>query len=200
MHTTPQIIRRAAGVCSAIMILAAAFAAQTPKVILWSDHPLGSNSRDKGSPPLQLFKQIDGIEIEEVQIEGTFVVIGKPFNASTDWLRNITFRVKNLSNEPLSFVQITLTLPDIKEHPEIPYVGCRNVDIACVRPGEEIQLTMPPGGLYDWVKHIATDHGLDMSKIDQATVKYVMVRLTNGTQWSSGCVKTADAKSPCPHS
>jgi hypothetical protein len=193
-------MKRAAGAYSVILILAVSINAQTQKVILWSDHPQGSNSWDRASPPLQLFKQIDGIEIEEVQVEGTPVVIGKPFNASTDWLRNIAFRVKNLSNQPLSFVQITLTLADIKEHPEIPYVGCRNVDKVCVQPGEEIQLTMPLGGLYDWVKQIVTDHGLEISKIDQATVKYVMVRLTNGTQWSSGCVKTANAKSPCPHS
>src|SRR5436309_2761799 len=93
-------IKRMAGTWLLLLFPLTAVVAQGPgKVIQWSDHPEGSNN-EKASPPLQLFRQLDTIEIEEVRVEGTPITMGTPFNASVDWLRNTTFRVKNLSNEP----------------------------------------------------------------------------------------------------
>ena len=170
------------------------------RVIQWSEHPQGSNN-ERSSPPLQLFKELEDIELEEVQVEGRPVAIGMPVDATVDWLRNISFRIKNVSRQPLAFVQITLTLPQLKTPIQVPYVGCSspNLNKPCVQPGGEVLLTMP-GGVYDWVKGKASDQGVDFSGINRATVTYVMVDLVGGAQQSSGCVKTSDVNNPCRYS
>ena len=184
----------------ALALLASpAFSQSQNKTILWDERPQGSDPRENAQPPLKLLTQIDTIEVEDVLVEGVPIKIGEPFTAGVDWLRNIVFRVRNLSNEPLGFVQITLTLPQLKHQLQIPFVACKAGTQACLKPSEELQLRMPGGGLYDWVKKTASDQGQEITTINQAQIKYVMVVLPNGTQLSSGCVKTADSLHSCPH-
>jgi hypothetical protein len=171
------------------------------RMVQWSSHPQGSNN-EMASPPLRLFAQLNEIEIEEVRVEGTPITIGAPFGASADWLRNMGFRVKNLSDQSLISLQITLTLPQLQGAIQIPYLapGCNlKIKQACVQPGQEVELTMPAGGLYDWVKNSARERGTDFANINTATIMFAMVVLVDGTQWSSGCARTADPKSACPH-
>ena len=199
MHPNFQTARRA--VClSLLMFLTCVVAVSQTKVIQWSDHPQGSNAGDRAMPPLQLFKQIDAIEIEEVRVEGTPVTIGAAFTASPDWLNNLTFRVKNLTDRSLMALQITLTLPQIQKSPQIPYIvtGCTNLKKVCVHPGEEVELRLPAVALYNWVKKIVAEEKQDMTAIDKATIYSMIATLDDGTQWSSGCVKTADPRNACP--
>src|SRR5262252_9266273 len=145
-------LRKVALLFAALFMLGAtpALGQSEARVIQWSDHPQGSNN-ERSRPPLQLFKQLEEIELEEIQVEGRPVTIGTPVDATVDWLRNTSFRIKNVSPQPVAFVQITLTLPQLKTPIQIPYVACSpNQNNPCVQPGGEVVLTMPGGGLYDW--------------------------------------------------
>jgi hypothetical protein len=198
MTTKPQWIARA---CKAWLLLlfsaAVAVSQGGNKVIQWEEHPHGAKGAI-AQPPLQLFDQIDGVEIVEVPVEGVPVTIGQPFNASAEWLGKMSFRVKNVSSEAVAVIQITLRLPEMKKSPWVPYAaGCRR-DQPCIKPGEEVELKIPSGRLYDWVKSGVAKE-TDMSKISRATIHTVLVSLPNGTVWSSGCVKTVGQKDACPH-
>src|SRR5215471_6621627 len=80
------------------------------KIIQWSPHPQGSNGIT-AAPPMQLWKQIDEIEISGIDVEDAPVIIGQPFKAGSEWLKHITFKVKNNSAQAVTYLQVTLTLP-----------------------------------------------------------------------------------------
>jgi hypothetical protein len=190
-------IPRACQACLLLLLSAAVAVSQSGnKVIQWEAQPYGTKGTS-GIPPLQILDQIDGVEILEVLVEGVPITIGQPFNASAEWLGKISFRVKNVSSEPMAVIQISLRLPDLKKPPWVVYAaGCRRGQ-PCIKPGEEAELKIPDR-VYDLVKRGVAEE-TDMSKISRATIYSSMVSLTSGTVWSSGCVKTADQKNPCPH-
>jgi hypothetical protein len=169
------------------------------KVLEWSKFPVGSNN-ESAAASIQLSRQIDGIEIEDILVDGKSITIGEAFAADIDWIRNIRFRVKNISGEQLMGIQITVTLPEMNKSPQIPFIyGCaHNKSEKCLVPGDEVELKLPPGRLYDWVKDSVAKER-DISMISKAMIHDMLVTLPNGMQWLSGCIKTADPKNACPH-
>src|SRR5215831_630802 len=160
------------------------------RMIVWSDHPRGSRG-ELSAAPVQLLKQIDWLEIQSIEVEGTSVIIGQPFKASSDWIKNITLRVKNNSTRAITYVQFVLTLPQTKREPQAPYtIDAQGVKQGVrIQPGETAELRLLDGGgaLYKWLKSVAAEQKVDFSTIDKAEVLYVLVFLDDGTQWSSGC-------------
>lgn len=184
----------------AILLWSATVAAQTgPKVINWADHPQGSH-HETSKPPLQLFKQLDAVEIQEVRAEGVPIIIGQQFQAGLDWINHLSFRIKNVTQQPIRTLQLTLTLPQLTRRPQIPYlvVGCTKEKKACVNAGEEVELRLPALALYEWVKKVVAEEKLELATIDRAEISFVLAVFEDGTQWSSGCVKTKDPQPACP--
>jgi hypothetical protein len=167
------------------------------RVIEWSTSPVGSNSENVASS-LKLFRQIDGVEIVEVAANGTPVSIREPFAAPDDWLKTLTFRVKNVSAEKLVSVQITLKAPEMGISPDIIYCyGCGKAQREKgIQPGEIVELTMPGGEYYDWVVSRINEK-LTLAQISKAEIRHMFVGVPNGPTWYSGCVKTANPKEAC---
>jgi hypothetical protein len=173
------------------------FAQTSEKLIMWSQHPIGSNN-EKVTPKLELLRQIDGVQIDEIVVEGTPASIGDPFPASDDWLKNIFFRVRNVSNRRLITIQITLALPEMAHgSPDVVYCyGCSEPERKKgVKPDQVVELRMLEGGFYDWVKARAQRDGL--SKVTKAEIHHMYVTLPTGPRWFSGCVKTSDIRNSC---
>jgi hypothetical protein len=186
-----------AGLC--LLTFTGSGAAQTQqKVLLWSDHPSGSHN-ERTSAPHQIFKQLDLIEIQSINLGGKSVAIGEPFSADEDWLRDLTFRVKNVSDRELTGIQITLILPEMEKPIQVPYVsGCRHdKNQPCIGPGVEVELRLPQIKLYDWVKSVVATE-TELRKITKATIYHVLISLPGDITWSSGCVRTKDPKQACP--
>jgi hypothetical protein len=182
-----------------LLIFTASGAAQTPqRVLQWSDHPAGSH-HERTRAPNQIFKQLDAIEIQSINLGGKSIAIGEPFSVDEDWLRDLTFRVKNVSDKDLMGIQITLILPEMEKPIQVPYVsGCRHdKNQPCIRPGNEVELRIPPVKLYDWVKNVVATQ-TELRKITKATIYDVLVSLPGDITWSSGCVKTKDPGNACP--
>ena len=51
------------------------------------------------------------IQVVSVRFNGEAVEPGRPFLAGDDWLLGLTFRVKNVSDRPVSYVAISLRVP-----------------------------------------------------------------------------------------
>jgi hypothetical protein len=171
------------------------------KLVEWTSRPIGSNN-ERVAAGTQLFQRLDSIEIEDVSAEGKSIAIGQGFAAEDDWLRSLAVRVKNVSGQQVSAIQVTLILPEMDHSsPDIVYCyGCAPAERAKgVSPGEVVELKMLGGGFYDWVKTRAADKG-GISKISKAQIRDMRVTLPDGKHWLSGCVKTADAKNACPRS
>jgi hypothetical protein len=112
----------------ALMLVAAPtiFPQTQKKLVEWSKFPFGSGKESVG-PNLRLSRQIDAFEIEEVKVGGKTVIMGEPFSTDVNWIRDLTFRVKNNSNEQIMGIQITLVLPEMYRSPEVPFTaGCHH--------------------------------------------------------------------------
>ena len=166
------------------------------KVVGWANHR-NINTGVIGEP---WSKQIDTVELEEILVGGKMVTIGDPFVAGVDWINEIAFRVKNVSQEDITFLQITVTLPELTHSPQIPYLApCGNRENQkCLGPGEEVDLKIPPGKLYDWVKDQVV-HERELTAISRAAIDFVVARTRNQREGMAGCLKTADPRNTCPH-
>lgn len=184
-------------IISTFAILPAFSQAQT-RMIEWpKTSPYSSKAR--AAPDAHVKNRIDEIEIEGIVVEGLQIQVGEPFSASDDWLKNIGFRVRNISDKQVARIQITLVLPEIRSgSPQIPFCyGCDPSEKQKgIKPGEEVQLTMPGGGMYPWVKSTIAEKGI--LRISKAEFLAVFLTLADGTVWASGCAKTADPKNACP--
>jgi len=184
----------------ALFAVTPAFSQSSNKVLAWSEFPIG-NYNATSAPDIELSKQINGIEIEEVRVNGKPIVIGVPFAADVDWLKDLTFLVKNVSSEQVMAIQIGLRLPEVNKSPQVVFIaGCKHdKNQPRVRPGDEVELRMPAGRFYAWVKETVAKEK-DISTINKAIISEMVVMLPNGMQWMSGCVKTTNPKNVCvPH-
>ena len=91
---------------------------------------------------------------------------------------------------------ITVTLPEITRSPQIPCGNRENQ--TCLRPGEQVDLKIPKGKLYDWVKEQVAKEK-EVSAINRAAIDLVFVTTRKGSQVMAGCLKTADSRNTCPH-
>lgn len=171
---------------------------QTPtKVIEWQEKPVGSNN-ERWADGTQTYRLLDRVEIEEFRV-GVPVRIGEPFSADDDWLQKLVIRVRNTSGQKIASIQITLGLPQMgNTSPDVVYCyGCAPDEKAKgIAPGESVELKMPGGGMYEFVKGRATEVG-GISQINKAQIKIMYVTLPDKTLWVSGCIKTTDVKNAC---
>ena len=182
-------------VCILIKLLAViSVLAQDQKVIEWANHA----SPNTGKVNSYWSKQVDLIELEDILIAGRSIKIGEPFVAGPDWIRDITFRVKNISGEPVTFVQITLTLSEMKFSPQIQYLAMSaDRKQKSLLPGEEVELRIPSAKLYDWVKD-SVAREMELSKISRAAIYFVLAISQKGGEQPGGCVKVTDLRNACP--
>jgi hypothetical protein len=173
------------------------FAQGQKKTIEWTQHSV-FNAKALTEPDTHMTDQIDEIEIEAVTAEGQTVTIGEPFFAG-DWLKNIVFRVRNISDKQIKNIQITLVLPEMTSgSPQIPFLNKTLAGTSLLMaPGSEVDLRVPAIKLYPWVVSKITEQG-SLGRISRAQIYMVYLALSDGTVWSSGCMKTADLRNACP--
>jgi hypothetical protein len=177
------------------------FSQSPSRTIQWAKSPIGSN-KEKTGPSLQWLQQIDGVEIEDVTVAGKSQIIGESFIADNDWLRTLTFRVKNVSDLKLVRIQMTLVLLEMaNESPDLAFCyGCAAAEKEKgISPGEVVELKMLGGEFYDWVRSRIEEKG-PLSRITKAELRYIHVTPPKGPTWFSGCVKTTNPRNACRQS
>jgi hypothetical protein len=174
-----------------------AFAQRQSKLIEWPKVSV-YNSKTRTTTDNHIVDRIDEIEIQAILVEGQTIIIGERFSATDDWLKNISFRVKNVSGKQIKQIQITLVLPEIFRSPQIQYVF-RSEKPSFIESGTEVQLTMPGGGLYPWVKSRIEEEQSTLARVNRAQILVSYVTMADETLLSSDCVKTSDLRNACPY-
>jgi len=177
------------------------FSQDQRKVIEWPAKSV-FNSHTNTTPENHIVDRIDDVEIESILVEGRLINFGEPFNASDEWLKNISFRVKNISRNSIRQVQITLIMPELgpRQRIQIQYFcrECiRKVEPVAFDPGDVRELTLPDP-IYVWARDII-DKETTLAKISKAQVLVSYVTFADGKMISSDCMKTADPKNKCPY-
>jgi hypothetical protein len=166
------------------------------QIVQWSETPISNrNTRSTGNS--EVFAQIDALEITDITVGGKSITIGKFFAADDEWLKSLKVRVKNVSSQTISAVQIDLFLPEIM--PGGPMVtlcyGCGGVARGqSIMPGEEVEARLV---FYSWLEEKIKAKS-SLSQITRAQIHDTFVILPDGRKWFSGCVRTASLKNACP--
>ena len=135
--------------------------------------------------------QIEVLEIIDVAVAGKSVEFGKSFNADDEWLKNLTVRIKNVSDRSISIVQLNLFLPQIM--PGGPMMslcyGCGGVgDGQSIKPGDEVEMKVV---FYDWLVGQIRSRTI-LSEITRAEIQDMIVTLHDGKVLYSRRVKTVN--------
>ena len=178
-----------------MMFLAAspAFSQNTQRMVHWPEIPFHANAA-KGVTAT-IVPQIEILEIVDVTIAGKSVTLGETFPADDEWLKNLTVRIKNISNTRIAKVQLSLFLPQIM--PGGPMVtlfyGRGDASGKSIEPGEEVELkTM----FYDWLAGQITARS-SLANITKAEIREMRVTFADGKILVSQCVKTTKQKNAC---
>jgi len=169
---------------------------EVAKTLEWEDH----RNPNSGRVDPVWAKRIEAVELEDISIDGTSVLVGEPFVGD---MRRLVFRMKNISDAPVSFLQITLSFPrDLKiRHLQIPFVLPKGEDNQPkpLLPGAEAELRLPADQkLSDWIRDSLAEDGQDLRTIRRISI-YAVFSSSEGTErMMAGSVKTRDARNECP--
>lgn len=171
------------------------FSQDKNRIVEWTEPPL-SDRNTISLTGKQVVSQIDVLEISDVTAGEKSIKLGQFFTADDAWLEKLTFRIKNISTDKISIVQINLLLPEIM--PGGPLVtfcyGCGQPVGQGIMPGQEVEMKVV---FYSWLRdQINKKSGL--SEITKAQIHDITVTAADGTRWLSGCLRTADLKNACP--
>jgi hypothetical protein len=79
------------------------------RLLDWRPPVVDLNSRLNGQPiewePLQLL---------EITVGGRPITCGQPFVADVDWLKGLTFKIRNVSGKTIKFIRISFIVPEAK--------------------------------------------------------------------------------------
>jgi hypothetical protein len=166
--------------------LTPAAAQQSPKTLEYGDH-LNLKCRNPGPTGSQAIYEI---ELDDILIDQRPVLIGEPFVGD---VRELVFRVKNISDRPQGFIQITVVLPEVKRPPEIPFLRTLTQGKPTpVAPGEAAELRVPTGKLYDWVKDTVAAQDIQLEAIKRVAIDSVIVEKSG--QAVNVCIKARDPR------
>lgn len=141
--------------------------------------------------PPEWSKQVDQIELEDILLGDKSIVIGEPFAGD---IRDVRFRLKNISDKPIDFAQITLLLPELKHSPPIPFLRTEG---GRVQPGEQIELRIP-AKMHQWVADYVAKNRKELSNLTKAAIYLVQVGALEGEGAGGGFMKTRDPRNACP--
>lgn len=125
------------------------------------------------------------LEIVDVKAGDKTVTIGQVFSAGDDWLKSLTFRVKNISSKPIIDLTIGITFPETEENyrgtgtnissPEIKNNLLSNAP-KILMPGEEIDVMFTDAGYRRFMGSLVKSKpNINLTKLDitqTLTVKY----------------------------
>ena len=174
------------------------FSQSKNRTVQWPEIPL-SNRNMIGAAGTEVLAQIEVLEIKEISVAGKSITIGQPFAADDNWITDLTIRLKNVSDQTFSLIQIDLILPEIM--PGGPLVslcyGCGGLGIRqSITPGEEVEMKVV---FQQWVTDQIKSKS-NPSSITKAQIQHISVKKPDGKKLFSGCIRTADQKSACPKS
>ena len=184
------IIRSIAHILFAMLLLAAPTIltfGQTRDRLLdwWPRTPMGNrlNGQPTDWEPLQLL---------EITVEGRTVTCGQPFTAGEDWLKSLSFKIRNVSGKPIKFIRISFNVPEAKFKDstlgfalEYGRETSDGVSLSYgkerLMPGEEAELTHDARAYYRYRDVIAKAGG--NTDFSNALILPTYVRFEDGMVW-----------------
>ena len=97
-------------ICSSLLT---ASAQSNERLLMWPPLSVGRiTSAGTGIKPSPVE---EAVKITDIRVAGHSITTGEAFDADDDWLRTLTFRLKNVSGQPIMGARIGFGLPETKK-------------------------------------------------------------------------------------
>ncbi|HZH89281.1 MAG TPA: hypothetical protein VEX70_01550 [Pyrinomonadaceae bacterium] len=148
------------------------------------------------------------VKIGKLKAKGAIIVLGGKFRAEDDWLKGLTFSVKNTSEKTITYVEIELNFPREKgaqaepdahdriiygQYPALPgETSTPHPDQPPIRPGETVDVVLKDyDGVRDFLNNTHYPAGIHQLEVSVGDVVF-----DDGTKWSGGGLFRRDPDNP----
>jgi hypothetical protein len=169
------------------------FSQGTQRIVQWPEMPI-DHSKTVSLGDSKGLAQIESLEIVDITVGGKSITLGQSFVADDDWLKSLTVRLKNVSNNSISKVQLNLFLTEIMPGGPLVTLFYGGEGQSIIMPGAEADLKLV---FYSWLVDQINKKS-SLAKITKAEIWNVTVTLPDGKRLFSTCVKTVSPKNACP--
>lgn len=148
------------------------------------------------------------VKIGKLKAKGAIIALGEKFHAEDDWLKGLTFSVKNTSEKTITYLEIELSFPRDKsaqaepdahdrimygQYPALPgEIATPHPDQPPLRPGETVDVVLKD---YDGIRDFLNQTHYPVS-IKRLEVSVGDVVFDDGTKWSGGGLFRRDPDNP----
>jgi hypothetical protein len=146
-------------------------------------------------------------DITEPRIKARGIKLGETFEDESDWLKHLTFKVKNRSDRPITFFQIDLDFPETKATGNImmhqlfigrrsDFTSTRNNPPLYLKPNEAIEISLEPE--YNAIKRLIELRGLPVESINKLGIRTSEAMFEDETLYHGGAIfkRNPDLNSP----
>lgn len=113
------------------------------------------------------------MKIVKIIVKQKAIEANKKFSEEDDWLKSLTITLKNVSDKPIVFIEVSLNFPAVEEHPDGPEPGyVRDLTYGRQRPPDAPVLS-------DQSKPVMPNENVDISLTveDQEAIEAALIRL-----------------------
>jgi hypothetical protein len=148
------------------------------------------------------------VDITEFKASGKAVNQDEEFEEGPDWVRNLTFKLKNKSNKTITYIMVNVTFPETKAALNGRVVAHQihlgqdpdnKMEQAPLHlaPEQSMNLSLAPE--YDDIKGAVTVQRLPMENISKIIVRLQEVMFDDGSLWSAGILYRRNANPNQPN-
>lgn len=135
------------------------------------------------------------VEVAELKIKGRAVKLGEAVEDEADWLKHVTFKVKNRSGKAVTFLQVDLDFPETQATGSImmhqlfigraPELGSTSLrEPLHLRPNESVTISLEPE--YADIERFIELRQPPIGAISKVVVRLGEVGFEDGTRYSAG--------------
>lgn len=151
---------------------------------------LSSNNHDELKMLTQQKWGNEPVKLTEVRVNGKSIVLGDSFSSNeSDWIRELSFKVRNTSTKEISHARFELQFP-LKDTPRKaffvqPLEYDQTSSKGAVAPGETFELSVELN--VDVLKQMVRENGVGKYlKINMAQLSSEVIEFTDKTMWVAG--------------
>lgn len=146
------------------------------------------------------------IEFVELNSNGKKFKLDEKSSQETEWLKNFTINFKNISDKPITYVNIAITFPETRASglpmvyfikygvsPDVPNYS--NDEPKLLLPNETAQISLSAERYNKLTNFLATRHHA-LTGLTEAHLTIQSVFFNDGTNWFAGAVSRPDPNRP----
>lgn len=176
----------------------------TPASVLGNLNPQNRKKVEKVLGPPN-----EPLEVSEPKLQGTPIALGRRFDSTdVDWIKNLTFKIKNRSNKPITFIHLDVIFPETRatgpvlvhqlflgQREDMTSTLVNNLPFELM-PGKQEHVSLEPA--YARIKRLI-EHKSKVENIHDVEIEVYEVMFADGTLWSGGIVWKRNPDISSPH-